>query len=237
MALKMKQIFKLHSLVTRSQYSSDSKGHLAVYVGETKKKWFVVPMSYLNHPSFQDLPSSAEEEFGFNHPMGGLTIPCGESVFVYLTTRLQVFRRNRRVHTNRKHFFRVKAAGLKVFMETLMQLLQVVEETSEKKNEFVAQRVVKRWRGVYENELVAQLVEKRWRVVYENELVAQLVEKRWRVVYENELVAQQVEKRWRGVYEPVESLGIVVQSEETSIVKLRINCSIDLCGISNTEAK
>ncbi|KAK9123493.1 hypothetical protein Sjap_013095 [Stephania japonica] len=89
MALKAKQILKLHSLVTRSQLSSSvQKGHLAVYVGVTEKKRFVVPVSYLNHPSFQDLLSSAEEEFGFNHPMGGLTITCQESAFVNLTSRL-----------------------------------------------------------------------------------------------------------------------------------------------------
>ncbi|MCD7467141.1 hypothetical protein HAX54_004415 [Datura stramonium] len=46
------------------------KGHFAVYVGETYRR-FVVPISYLNHPLFQDLLHWAEEEFGYNHPMGG----------------------------------------------------------------------------------------------------------------------------------------------------------------------
>ncbi|CAL5399638.1 unnamed protein product [Camellia sinensis] len=46
------------------------KGHFAVYVGERERKRFVIPISYLNQPSFQDLSSQAEEEFGFNHPMG-----------------------------------------------------------------------------------------------------------------------------------------------------------------------
>ncbi|KAK9123503.1 hypothetical protein Sjap_013105 [Stephania japonica] len=92
MALKAKQIFKLHSLVTRNQLSSVPKGHFTVYVGETekKRKWFVVPVSYLNHPSFQELLSSTEEEFGFSHPMGGLTSPCKESAFVDLTSRLTI---------------------------------------------------------------------------------------------------------------------------------------------------
>ncbi|EPS69437.1 hypothetical protein M569_05330, partial [Genlisea aurea] len=50
------------------------KGHLAVYVGvDDEKKRFVIPVSCLNDPSFQELLSLAEEEFGFNHPMGGLT--------------------------------------------------------------------------------------------------------------------------------------------------------------------
>ncbi|KAK1572277.1 hypothetical protein Q3G72_030102 [Acer saccharum] len=54
------------------------KGHFAVYVGETEKKRFMVPISYLKHPSFQNLLCQAEEEFGFDHPAGGLTIPCSE---------------------------------------------------------------------------------------------------------------------------------------------------------------
>ncbi|KAJ7967226.1 Auxin-induced protein [Quillaja saponaria] len=39
------------------------KGYLAVYVGETQKKRFMIPISYLNQPSFQNLLSQAEEEF------------------------------------------------------------------------------------------------------------------------------------------------------------------------------
>ncbi|KAL7156494.1 hypothetical protein ABFS83_02G013700 [Erythranthe nasuta] len=64
------------------------KGHLAVYVGESETKRFVIPLSHSNHPSFQELLYRAEEEFGFHHPMGGLTIPCSEESFVDLTTYL-----------------------------------------------------------------------------------------------------------------------------------------------------
>ncbi|XP_041010952.1 auxin-responsive protein SAUR23-like [Juglans microcarpa x Juglans regia] len=64
------------------------KGSVAVYVGEGEKKRFVIPVSFLNQPSFQELLSKAEEEFGFDHPMGGLTIPCSEDIFVDLTCRL-----------------------------------------------------------------------------------------------------------------------------------------------------
>ncbi|KAL4382027.1 auxin-induced protein 15A-like [Arachis hypogaea] len=53
----------------------------AVYVGENMKR-FVIPIAYLNQPSFQDLLSKAEEEFGYVHPMGGLTIPCRENMFL-----------------------------------------------------------------------------------------------------------------------------------------------------------
>jgi SAUR family protein len=60
-------------------------------VGETEKKRFVVPVSYLNQPSFQDLLSKAEDEFGFDHPMGGLTIPCAEETFLHVTSSLSRF--------------------------------------------------------------------------------------------------------------------------------------------------
>ena len=63
------------------------KGYLAVYVGE-KMRRFVIPVSYLNQPSFQDLLNQAEEEFEYDHPMGGLTIPCSEYVFQRITSRL-----------------------------------------------------------------------------------------------------------------------------------------------------
>ncbi|KAL2254820.1 auxin-induced protein 15A-like [Sesamum indicum] len=66
------------------------KGHLAVYVGENASKInrFVVPISYLKHPLFQDLLRSSEEEYGFDHPMGGLTIPCTENAFRSVTSYL-----------------------------------------------------------------------------------------------------------------------------------------------------
>ncbi|KAF7841133.1 auxin-responsive protein SAUR21-like [Senna tora] len=68
------------------------KGHVAVYVvGEMMqmRKRFVVPISYLNHPSFLELLRRYEEEFGFHHPMGGLTIPCREDQFITLTSQLR----------------------------------------------------------------------------------------------------------------------------------------------------
>ncbi|PON93776.1 LOW QUALITY PROTEIN: Small auxin-up RNA [Trema orientale] len=42
---------------------------------------FVIPVLYLNQPSSQEI-SQAEEEFGFDHPMGGLMIPCTEDAFI-----------------------------------------------------------------------------------------------------------------------------------------------------------
>ncbi|KAF8051546.1 hypothetical protein N665_1709s0015 [Sinapis alba] len=69
--------------------ASPPKGFLAVYVGESQKKRYVVPISYLSQPSFQALLSKSEEEFGFDHPMGGLTIPCPEDAFINVTSRLR----------------------------------------------------------------------------------------------------------------------------------------------------
>ncbi|KAK3029049.1 hypothetical protein RJ639_040101 [Escallonia herrerae] len=63
------------------------KGHFAVYVGKTHKR-FVIPVSYLSHPLFQDLLHWAEEEYGFDHPMRGLTFPCSEDYFQNLTSLL-----------------------------------------------------------------------------------------------------------------------------------------------------
>ncbi|PHT99728.1 Auxin-responsive protein SAUR23 [Capsicum chinense] len=77
-------------ILRKSSTSGDvPKGHCALYVGESQKNRFFVPVSYLNQPSFQDLLAQAEEEFGFDHPMGGLTIHCKEDVFIDLTGRLR----------------------------------------------------------------------------------------------------------------------------------------------------
>ncbi|KAE8698696.1 Auxin-responsive protein SAUR23 [Hibiscus syriacus] len=86
-----KQILRQSKLFTDQAASNSTdvpKGYFAVYVGESQKKRFVVPISFLNQPSFQKMLSLAEEEFGFNHPMGGLTIPCREEVFINLTSSL-----------------------------------------------------------------------------------------------------------------------------------------------------
>ncbi|PRQ33648.1 putative small auxin-up RNA [Rosa chinensis] len=76
--------------ISNTKTSDIPKGHLVVYVGESQKKRFVVPISYLNHPLFQNLLSQAEEEFGYHHPMGGITIPCSQNTFLDVTSRLCV---------------------------------------------------------------------------------------------------------------------------------------------------
>ncbi|KAK2435181.1 auxin-induced protein 15A [Trifolium repens] len=77
--------------LTSSKAASKStevpKGYVAVYVGE-KQKRFITPVSYLNQPSFQDLLCQVEEEYGYDHPTGGLTIPCTEDVFQQITSCL-----------------------------------------------------------------------------------------------------------------------------------------------------
>ncbi|CAI9104669.1 OLC1v1003392C1 [Oldenlandia corymbosa var. corymbosa] len=93
--IQAKQLLKRSSSFESNYQSSPSasidvpKGYCAVYVGESdEKKRYVIPIAYLNQPSFQELLSQAEEEFGYAHPMGGLTIPCREQMFIELTSRL-----------------------------------------------------------------------------------------------------------------------------------------------------
>ncbi|XP_030943459.1 auxin-responsive protein SAUR21-like [Quercus lobata] len=97
MAVRVLAIMQVKQILRRSVLSSKEaaftakkvpKGYFAVYVGEEQKKRFILPISYLNEPSFQKLLSKVEDEFGFDHPMGGLTIPYGEDVFMDLTSRL-----------------------------------------------------------------------------------------------------------------------------------------------------
>ncbi|CAN6463607.1 unnamed protein product [Victoria cruziana] len=74
------------SILARKQAAGVPKGHFAVYVGESRKR-FVIPTSYLKHPTFQALLRKAEEEFGFEH-RSGLTIPCDEDDFRTFTAQI-----------------------------------------------------------------------------------------------------------------------------------------------------
>ncbi|KAG5605908.1 hypothetical protein H5410_027400 [Solanum commersonii] len=85
MAIRVPRIIK------KSSTSLDvPKGYFAVYVGEKQRKKFVIPISYLSQPSFQDLLSQAEEEFGFNHPMGGITIPFPEDIIIGIAPQFMI---------------------------------------------------------------------------------------------------------------------------------------------------
>ncbi|KAI3745172.1 hypothetical protein L1987_58278 [Smallanthus sonchifolius] len=80
---------RLNSYRSRNYQRDVPKGHLAVYVGEKEKRRFVIPISYLEQPLFQTLLRQSEEEFRFDHPMGGLTFSCQEDAFFQLTTLLR----------------------------------------------------------------------------------------------------------------------------------------------------
>ncbi|KAF2301967.1 hypothetical protein GH714_030972 [Hevea brasiliensis] len=90
MGFRLPAILRAKQILQRSPSANQTasvamhvpKGYLAVYAGEKQKKRFVIPISYLSKPSFQDLLIQAEEEFGYDHPMGGLTIPCSENIFI-----------------------------------------------------------------------------------------------------------------------------------------------------------
>ncbi|KAJ7957128.1 Auxin-induced protein [Quillaja saponaria] len=54
------------------------KGHFVVYVGDELKR-FIVPLSYLKNPVFQQLMEKAAEEYGFGHR--SIVLPCDEIHF------------------------------------------------------------------------------------------------------------------------------------------------------------
>ncbi|KAK2435165.1 auxin-induced protein 6B [Trifolium repens] len=90
--------FRFSGIIKRTSFAANQtaskpgdvqKGYLAVYVGE-KQKRFVIPLTYLNQQSFQDLLSQAEEEFGYDHSMGGLTNPCSEDIFQHTTKETDI---------------------------------------------------------------------------------------------------------------------------------------------------
>ncbi|CAK8569077.1 unnamed protein product [Lathyrus sativus] len=91
----IKQILKRCSSLTKKQQQQSyddprlhvPKGHFVVYVGENRSR-YIVPISFLTRPEFQNLLHQAEEEFGFDHDMG-LTIPCDQDAFESLTSMLR----------------------------------------------------------------------------------------------------------------------------------------------------
>ncbi|KVG86056.1 Auxin responsive SAUR protein [Cynara cardunculus var. scolymus] len=80
--LHAKHVFE--RILFTSEVSNIRKGNFAIYVGERKRRRFVVPISYLEHPLFQKLLYEAEKEFGFVHPMGRIVIPCRVETFINL---------------------------------------------------------------------------------------------------------------------------------------------------------
>lgn len=86
--IQAKKVLRRSFSNERSTLTDIPKGHLAVYVGEEDKKRFIVPVSLLSQPSFHELLRHYEEEFGYEHPMGGLTIPCNQDIFIEVAYRL-----------------------------------------------------------------------------------------------------------------------------------------------------
>ncbi|KAL5791104.1 hypothetical protein ACOSQ2_005992 [Xanthoceras sorbifolium] len=85
MGFRLPQIVQAKKLLRQSSLTASLSSTMNT---ESQRKRFVIPVSFLNHSSFQDLLCQAEKEFGFDHPMGGLTIPCREDIFIDLISQL-----------------------------------------------------------------------------------------------------------------------------------------------------
>ena len=96
MAILFPRIIQVKQILRRSLSNGSGttkstdipKGYLAIYVGEQEKKRYVVPVWLLSEPAFQELLDQAEQEFGYVHQMGGLTIPCSEYTFSDIASQL-----------------------------------------------------------------------------------------------------------------------------------------------------
>ncbi|KAI6702692.1 hypothetical protein NL676_011828 [Syzygium grande] len=77
-------------LVKEGPLAAVPEGHLAVYVGRRSGEFHrvLVPVVDFNHPLFRNLLREAEEEFGFSHRGGGITIPCEVSEFKRVKSRV-----------------------------------------------------------------------------------------------------------------------------------------------------
>ncbi|CAN8327610.1 unnamed protein product [Cochlearia groenlandica] len=70
---------KAHIGSRNDSISDVPPGHVAVYVGENRRR-YILRAKHLNHPIFRRLLAEAEEEYGFTNA-GPLAIPCDESLF------------------------------------------------------------------------------------------------------------------------------------------------------------
>ncbi|CAN1171818.1 Auxin-responsive protein SAUR32 [Linum perenne] len=66
------------------------EGHFAVLAveGVEEPQRFVVPLSYLTHPTFMRLLEQAAEEYGFDGHEGALAVPCRPSEFQRILAEL-----------------------------------------------------------------------------------------------------------------------------------------------------
>lgn len=75
------------------------EGHFAVIaLDDNELKRFIIPLSFLTHPSFLRLLEQAAEEYGFDH-QGALTIPCRPSKLEQILAEQCVEERGSRVGT------------------------------------------------------------------------------------------------------------------------------------------
>ena len=75
------------------------KGHLAVYVGEELKR-YVISITLLKHPLFQELLDHVEEVFQFANG-SRLCIPCDEHVFLSILHSINVSEKVKRRNIQR----------------------------------------------------------------------------------------------------------------------------------------
>lgn len=59
------------------------KGHFVVYVGKEQKR-FVIPLSMLKNPTFQQLLEKAADEYGYGSQKS-IVLPCDEFTFLRTT--------------------------------------------------------------------------------------------------------------------------------------------------------
>ncbi|KAM0049333.1 putative small auxin-up RNA [Helianthus debilis subsp. tardiflorus] len=79
MAIRMPRIIQARQILKLSLSNGGStpasmdipKGYFALYVGEQEKKRFVVHVSILSEPRFQQLLHQSEQEFGSTIPWAG----------------------------------------------------------------------------------------------------------------------------------------------------------------------
>lgn len=104
MGIRMSLIPHVKNILQRSSFPTNLATEAVIDVQRAawqfilrgdKKRRFVVPASYLSEPAFQDLLNQTEEEFVFNHPEGGLTIPWIVHEFIDLTSRLSKYEWNK----------------------------------------------------------------------------------------------------------------------------------------------
>ncbi|WVZ18842.1 hypothetical protein V8G54_006164 [Vigna mungo] len=101
------------------------KGFLAVYVGDNKRR-FLIPVSYLNQPTFQDLLSQSEEEFGYSHPTGGGCVPaCHFSLEWAITHAREDLPDN--INHSRTEALELKVTASIYYLEIILSISRLLE--------------------------------------------------------------------------------------------------------------